>query len=271
MVSASDYQTILSQARRVMETVDDPARAFGALTDVMTRGRAGLIGKLLLASDNAVIRQGPFAGMRFHVHASEGCYVPKLLGCYESELHGLIASLPARGYQNVVDIGCAEGYYAVGLARLLPNAEIRAHDIDPKAREMVSRLAQENGVSDRVKVGGGLDHGNLGSAIQGRTLIFSDCEGAEYDLLSVAAVPALAQADMIVELHGVSRQPERARQWLQKMLETHRLQLIAQGARNPASIPDIAGWKHLDQLLAVWEFRGEPTPWAWLQAGGVAS
>jgi hypothetical protein len=268
MVSAVDYQVILDQARKVLESGTDPAKAFGALTDVLTRGRAGLIKRMLVERGGTRVRLGPLAGMHFHAQVSEGCYVPKLLGCYEAELHPVLVSLKDHGYTQVIDIGCAEGYYAVGLALLLPDVLVFAHDIDPVARDMVAKLAELNGVSKRVRVGGRLDHDSLQQGIAGKTLVFCDCEGGEYDLLTTAAVPALVGADLIVELHGVQSQPQRARQWLEAMSQTHEVNVIPQGARNPAIIPDIAGWKHLDQLLALWEFRGEPTPWAWMRAKG---
>ena len=49
--------------------------------------------------------------------------LPKLLGCYEAALQPHLLAL-AEGRPVVVQkIGCAEGWYAVGMARLLPNAD----------------------------------------------------------------------------------------------------------------------------------------------------
>src|SRR6185503_17662417 len=73
---------------------------------------------------------GLFAGMRLLSRASEGCLIPKLLGCYEAPLQPQLRRLIAAGYDVVLNVGCAEGYYAVGLARLLPSAAVLAFDID---------------------------------------------------------------------------------------------------------------------------------------------
>ncbi|MDP6095842.1 MAG: hypothetical protein QGG67_07640 [Gammaproteobacteria bacterium] len=75
--------------------------------------------------------------MELYNKVSEGCFIPKLLGCYEQELHHVANSIAETGYKNVVNIGCAEGYYAVGLTRLLPE-EIKtyAYDINPEARRI---------------------------------------------------------------------------------------------------------------------------------------
>lgn len=266
MISAADYAEIVTAARQALALDDAPGKAFGRLSDIVTRGRVALLKKLLLAKGGAVVRGGPFAGMAFHARASEGCYLPKLLGCYEAELHGPIAALPARGYRRVVDIGCAEGYYAVGLARLLPDADILAFDIDANARAMTLALARANGVAERVGIAARADHAALDAAIVAPTLVFCDCEGCEYELLDPRRVPALARADLIVELHDVAAAPERLRHWLDAFRPTHEIEIVEQGPRNPGSIGAIAHWKHLDQLLALWEFRAGPTPWAWLRA-----
>ena len=111
---------------------------------------------------------GPFQGMRFGSRAAEGCYLPKLLGCYEHELHPIIARLPRRGYRRVVNIGCAEGYYAVGLARLLPTATVLAFDSTAGARKLCAELAALNGVAERIAIESTAEADAIGRAIDGR-------------------------------------------------------------------------------------------------------
>jgi hypothetical protein len=59
---------------------------------------------------------------------AEGCAVPKLLGCYEQELHPALNRAIDTDYGVILNIGCAEGYYPVGLARVLPTAHVIAFD-----------------------------------------------------------------------------------------------------------------------------------------------
>ena len=56
----------------------------------------------------------------------DGDLPPKLLCCYEAELHPAIERAAARNPQLIVTIGCAEGYYAVGMARVLLAARVHA-------------------------------------------------------------------------------------------------------------------------------------------------
>ena len=59
----------------------------------------------------------------------------KLLGFYEKELQKVIKNLIKRDCEIAVDVGCAEGYYTVGLARVFKDKETKvlAYDINKKA------------------------------------------------------------------------------------------------------------------------------------------
>ncbi|HYT43403.1 MAG TPA: hypothetical protein VEP90_13780, partial [Methylomirabilota bacterium] len=50
----------------------------------------------------------------------------RLTGNYEIELHPTINKAISRNPHIIVNIGSAEGYYAIGLALALPNAKVRA-------------------------------------------------------------------------------------------------------------------------------------------------
>ena len=82
------------------------------------------------------------------VQVTTGSNVPKRLGCYEQELRSLIDSW--SGCDRVIDIGCGEGCYAVGLARRMPVAEVRVFDISPAARNACARAATVHGVSIHI-------------------------------------------------------------------------------------------------------------------------
>ena len=146
---------------------------------------------------------GPFTGMRYPTARSYGSFLLlKLLGSYESELRSTLEALLVNDYTAVVDIGCAEGYYAIGFGRRCPRTKIYAFDTSSDARAICSDMARLNGVEERVQIGGFCDEKMLRSIPLGeRSLIFSDCEGYEGVLFTREVAALLAKHDVVIETH----------------------------------------------------------------------
>ncbi|MEW5687403.1 MAG: methyltransferase domain-containing protein [Pseudomonadota bacterium] len=223
------------------------------------RWRSRLLANTFISHQGLRIHGGLFAGMQYIDHATEGAFMPRLLGSYESELHPHFARL-AQHAECIIDVGCAEGYYAVGLARRAPQATVYAYDIDPEARAACAELAARNGVADRVVIGEVFEPRTFQDFAGRRTLVLVDAEGAEVDILQPALAPALADMTVIVETHDVYRPGAMAEMFV-RFVPTHNVLRIDQQAKTP-DMPDwLKALPHLDQLLAVWEWRVAPTPW----------
>ncbi len=236
---------------------DEPLQLNAALR-LLAKWRSELIRNELLRRQGTRVLSGPFAGMDFLPRSAEGCHVAKLLGCYEQPLHPFIEQAVRSGYEAVLNVGCAEGYYAVGLARRMPAARVHAFDLDARAREACAGLAAREGVADRVSVGGEFRSADFAACAGQRVLLLSDIEGAEKDLLDPAAAPALRGIDLIVECHDGA-----AKVLMDRFAPSHDVTAVVDdGLRRLENAP---AWfrqlAHLDQLLATWEWRGEPTPW----------
>lgn len=227
---------------------------------VLAIWRSRAIADAYVRQHGAKIMQGPFAGMEYVTAATEGALAPRLIGTYESELHPYLAKFAAQDLDCVIDVGCAEGYYAVGLARLMPQVTVHAFDIQERARRACAELAAKNGVSERVIIGERFEPNGFEAFKDRRCLVLVDIEGAEDDLLRPDLSPALAGMDLIVETHDVYRRGVLQR-LVDRFTPTHDIvRLDPQPKTLP--LPDfLKGAGHLDQLLAVWEFRLQATPW----------
>lgn len=151
-----------------------------------------------------VVRHGPFKGMVYPQSTSVGSsLVPKLLGSYERELHPILEAICAKNYTEIVDIGCAEGYYAVGLAMRLRQACVYVFDTDEQAINLCKQMAQANHVAERLKVAGAFCDSDVLKTIPLTTkaLIVSDCEGYEKKLFTEDVMPFLARHDVLIEVH----------------------------------------------------------------------
>ena len=229
---------------------------------LLSKWRSALIQNTLLQQNGAVILEGPFRGMDFLSHSAEGCHIAKLLGCYEQPLFDHIEQAIARNYATILNIGCAEGYYAVGMARRMPGARVHAFDTNEKARQICSELAAKNGVTAQVTIGALFTPQDFAAHANKKLLVLCDIEGAEKDLLGSAALPWLADADLIVESHECLI-PGVTQLLMERFAETHEIRLIEDNGQRQLANPP--AWfrtlAHLDQLLATWEWRSGPTPW----------
>jgi hypothetical protein len=189
--------------------------ALGRLSGTAEEGLFARIGR-----PRAVL-QGPFAGMEYGRHRF-GTWLPKLLGTYEMELRPAVEEICRLRPETIINIGAADGYYAVGLALRTPLARVVAFEACNLERGLLRRTAGWNRVGDRLIVRGLCTPENLREALQGSTrpVVICDCEGFEDDLLRPNAVPGLERATILVELHDHLR--ERVSERIRRRFEpTH--------------------------------------------------
>ncbi len=151
------------------------------------------------------VRRGPFKGLQYpFLSAIYSAFFPKVLVYYEMELHPVIEILKSKKFASILDVGCAEGYYAVGFAKMFPDSKLVAYDLDPLARQKTIEMALANDVpigekfqikeyctsKDLLELDPTLKH-----------LIFSDCEGFESELFPEEVISHLSLSDFIIEVH----------------------------------------------------------------------
>ena len=239
---------------------EPPADLVYQLLRLLGRWRSQMLANTFMRHQGTTIWGGPFKGMEYVGAATEGALVPRLLGTYESELHPHLAAFAAEGLDCVIDVGCAEGYYAVGLARLMPAVTVHAYDIDERARKACAELAAKNGVAERVIIGGEFKPDGFEAFKGKRALVMLDAEGAEVDVLQPGLSPALAGMSIIVETHDLYR-PGAMATMVARFSPTHEILRVEQKPKTFELPPWLKPLPHLDQLLAVWEWRAQPTPW----------
>lgn len=234
-------------------------RSIARTVQPSTRRESAQWRRILAAVSFDVVQTGPFAGMKLP-QVTTGSHVPKRLGCYEQELHSLIDSW--SGYERIINIGCGEGWYAVGLARRMPDAEVWGFDISPEARNACARAAAVNGVCIHIEARA--DPQTMQRLAGPSTLIVVDIEGAEVDVLNPGVTPGLVNADIMVETHDFLR-PGATDAMLQRFPDRTPT-FIEQQPRNPAEFPVLAGLTVPDQQRALSESRPRDQRWLWLPA-----
>ena len=248
--------------RRIASAPADPARLAEALRH-LAKWRSELIANTLVNRSGTDVLSGPFKGMKYPVPASEGSRSARLIGAYEASLAPVIAEIAAKRYKLVVDVGSAEGYYAVGLALRLPLARVLARDENSKAQALCRSLAEVNGVADRVEIGGRMEHADFDLCKGKKSLVICDIEGAEAELLDPVLAPGLLKADILVEAHDCIR-PGLSALIAGRFRATHEVRVIGRSL-DSSGLPEwMESLSDLDRLIALWEWRSGPTPWLWM-------
>lgn len=217
----------------------------------------------LVRNHGKKVIHGPFAGMAYGDNVLCSAYVAKLVGSYEEELHSIVEEVIEKAPGRVIDIGCAEGYYAVGFGRRLPNAEIYAFDIEEEAQGYCADLAKLNRISARVHIGGLCTPERLEELTRTPAFVLCDCEGCEQDLLDPAKTPGLAHCTLLIELHDFLI-PGLTPCLTARFSATHTVQLIDTEERDPARYGILSSIPAADRYNAVREGRPAAMQWAYL-------
>lgn len=229
--------------------------------------QSAIFSQLYRAGENPQVLNGPFEGMVYLNEPVWGSITPRWIGSYESCLWPAVRDIINRGYTRIIDVGCAEGYYAVGLARALPQAEILAYDLDPDSRAQALRLWRLNGQPGRLTVHELLDHAELDRLGSPGSLLICDIEGGEMQLLDPGLCPALQHLDMLVEVHQTGGTTPEANSLVLKQRfdcshdirqfdETMR---VTEFARTLELEPDV-------RTKAMSEGRPYPQVWLWMKS-----
>lgn len=201
------------------------------------------------------VQTGPFKGMKILIDEfwKDGNLGPKILGCYEQELHQFfeeeIERLSKMDEVKIVNIGCAEGFYAVGLSRRLPNASTWIVDF-PEALKIAHEAARVNDVT--------LRSGDLAETMVAPDFVVCDCEGAEAEYLDKEKFPDLERSTVVVEVHN-----EMALKSLfDRFRDSHVLVLMRESWRDPNQYQVLQPLHSTARWLAVSE--GRPCMMIWL-------
>lgn len=213
------------------------------------------------------VQSGPFMGMKVLDKTSwpDTHLAPILLGCYEEELHGVLEQhirrlgsfeRPAR----IAVVGCAEGYYAIGLKLRMRSATVYGVDKDNAALSVMAEAAQVNG----VEIVTGAD---LSEVFRDLDLLIMDCEGHEVEYLDLGRFPQLASAAALVEIHNMPGQATDEI-LLERFKGTHRIDMLLEGPRNPNKFKELCPLTSDARWMAVNEGRPCLMGWFHMQPRG---
>lgn len=209
------------------------------------------------------VQRGPFEGMILPTHGawSDHDIASKLVGSYEAELFHAILESANIPFASIFNIGASEGYYAIGMKRLVPDATVYTYDIDENSFHALDEIQSLNGVSvirlDTFKYAdpflGNLTDRNLPS------LFIIDCEGCEAQIVDFPE-DVLEKSHFLIEVHELFV-PGITTHLIDFLSKTHDVTVISQKTRNIDHFPELQDFSDLKKAIILDEYRGDKMEW----------
>ena len=216
---------------------------------------------------------GPFAGMLYpRGLVPRGLFPgPYVAGSFECELDPIIEEIIAAEPEVLVNVGSAQGYYAVGLGRAVWEMAVIAYEADPVMRAAARRIALLNEVEPRVDARGLCTRwrarrartparGSLG--LRGHGLRGGGGRAGRHRRGALARA-----ASLLVELHGADGADGGSRPLLERRLRgSHELRIVHGEPRWASRFPElwsVHGLRQIDRELVVAEYRQGIGEWLW--------
>lgn len=184
-----------------------------------------------LGREFAEIREGLFAGGLVRPSPWSGTqYWPaQVAGAYEHVVLEFISSLGPL--DTVIDLGAAEGFYALNLRSTDMAKKVIAFDSDPAAVEILDAAAKKHNIAN-FELGGRATSSEVKNLVlrevRGNNLLISDIEGAEFELFTEDVILALTYWCVIIELHEFG-DTEASKGLKQKFIPTHDVKMAVGG------------------------------------------
>lgn len=217
------------------------------------------------------VAYGPLKGFQFAPDSrwSLPDRAAMLLGLYEKEVLDFIYQKSASANRTTfIDIGAADGYYAVGCVSQGLFVKSYCFEIDGKGRSIIRKTAILNGVQDKVIIFRAADEVALSSipnVVLGCSIVLIDIEGAELEFLNEHVIDLLSRSIVIIEIHDFFREIDRVKfERLREKLERKFSVLeVRTGKRDLSDIPEVEKLMDHQRWLICSESRRELGKW-WL-------
>ena len=216
---------------------------------------------------NSTIMYGPFKGLRLLNHSWWGTAdrASMLLGLYEQELLTSLSDIPQK-YKTFIDLGAADGYYAVGVLRSNMFEKSYAFEISKSGQEVIKKNAENNNISEKIFIRGEADkkfYEEVPCCDIENSVLFIDIEGGEFDLLDKNIFSIFHNSIIFIELHDwffvdgdqkLSKLRDDAKDFF-------RISELTQGSRDPSKFPELRELSDNDRWLICSEGRGQLMRW----------
>lgn len=207
------------------------------------------------------VAYGPFIGLELERNPWWGKLDlgSQCIGLYEKEILDLIEMIPDGKYSQFIDIGAADGYYAIGMLLSKKVTKSICFEQSDKGRKVIEANWKKNGSIGEMKIFGEADRKNLSELNENElidALVMIDIEGFEFELLSIEVLFILRKSTIILEVHNfVDNFLIKYENLLRNAAKFFKIELIQNIDRRTMSFPELRDFTDDNRLLLISERR----------------
>lgn len=155
---------------------------------------------LVFETTNGVVQNGLFKNLKYaekrdRIHN-------KILGLYENQLQIFIKDAILKNPDIVINIGCGDGYYGLGLAKILNNCKSILVDTSEDELIRAKNNARINNLNNVSFLNDITDEELIRLVnAHSRPFVFIDIEGAEHKFLDHIKYECLSKCIIMIETH----------------------------------------------------------------------
>ncbi len=211
------------------------------------------------------VAYGPFRGMKLPAKSWWGSFdrTGKILGTYERQVMDYIAALKIGPQDVFIDIGAADGYFAVGALKGGLFDKVIAFEQAPQGRASLADVAELNGVTLDIRETA--DATSLDKLVKEHPtgVVLIDIEGAEFQFLDDTVLQILRKHHVIIELHRTNQPEGKAKRaaLIDRASAFFDHTSLHQAPIPIGSFPELAQFNDDHRLLAFSENRLDAMEW----------
>lgn len=225
--------------------------------------RRSIVNSYIYKKFSGVVQHGPLKGFRILEDSSWGNdKAAKILGFYELEI--LLELADDVRNRHFVDLGAADGYYAVGFLKNGIARSVIAFEATDAGKDIIYKTAKDAGVADSIKIHGIADENflDLIDFPLEETVFLMDIEGGEFNLLDRRNLYRLRKSIVYIEIHDFDAESKKQYQaLLESADEFFDIKEIKKIARDPYCYDELAELDDSDHWLACSEGRAPDAKW----------
>ena len=218
---------------------------------------------------NGIVQFGPFEGLELNPKGwwGLGSRGNQVLGLYEDHIVEILCDfLKSEKSELFIDIGAADGFFAVGVLKAGLTNRCVAYEVSERGREALRETAKLNGVDSKLVIEGVACKETLKSYTEGveKAVILCDIEGAEYNLFDNQIVEQLSKQILVIELHPhkVMDGDLRNQQLFGRLEKVFEVEVVGRRTADLTGLQCIDGWPDDARYLLLSEGRDVRGQWA---------